>query len=162
MEGVLASLWVKLDVLAAQIINLVILFVVFKYFLWDKLSAALQERKDKLAKLEQAELAYDEMIAQASVKRDELIAAGTASKKQIISDATALAEIKKAEIIEAAQAQAAHIKAQADQSREAEKTQLYTEFESLVKKTASLALNKLIPSKADAYASYLEEIDMKQ
>jgi len=144
--------------LAAQIINLLILFFAFKYLLGNKLTAALQERKAKLAKLDEAEAAYDELIAKAQSERDELIASGTASKKQLISEAAQLAEAKKLEIIEAAQAQATIIKAQADQAREAEKSELYTQFESMVKKTAMAGLKKLIPSKAEVYEQYMEEI----
>ena len=144
--------------MAAQIINLLILFFAFKYLLGNKLTAALQERKAKLAKLDEAEAAYDELIAKAQSERDELIASGTASKKQLISEAAQLAEAKKLEIIEAAQAQATIIKAQADQAREAEKSELYTQFESMVKKTAMAGLKKLIPSKAEVYEQYMEEI----
>lgn len=152
---------IKLDVLVVQLIHIWILFWVFKKLIGNSLIDAISERKAKLAKLDQAEAAYAELIAKAQSERDELVAAGTASKKQLIDEAKSLAEAKKTEILDAAQAQAAHIKAQADQAREAEKWELYAQFESMVKKTASAALKKLIPSKADTYASYLDEINLK-
>ena len=161
MEGILASLWVKLDVLAAQIINLLILFFAFKYLLGDKLSAALQERKDKLAKLDQAEAAYDALIAKANDDRDTLIAAGTASKKKLIEEAKQLAESKRDEIVAAAQHEAHIIKTQAEQKNKAQSTELYAQFETMVKKTALAGLKKLIPSKADMYEQYLDEISLK-
>jgi|GEM_PF-1003597 len=161
MEGILASLGIKLDVLVAQIINLIILFLVFKYFVGNKLSAALQERKAKLLKLEEAEEAYAELIAQANTERDVMIADASQSKKNMIEEAKQLAEAKKAEIISLAQQEAATIKAKADQAQKAQSDELYSNFESMVKSTAAAALKKLIPGKTDAHQSYVQEITVK-
>ena len=51
-----------------QIVNLVVFFLVFKYFLGDKITKSLKEREHLINKLKNAEHEYNKIIDDAKIK----------------------------------------------------------------------------------------------
>jgi len=64
---------IKLDVLIIQLIHVAILFRLFKKIIGDSLTQAIIKRKSLMAKLEDADKTYAEIIAEANEKSDALV-----------------------------------------------------------------------------------------
>lgn len=62
----------SLSVIVAQIINFWILFFIFKYFLWDKIISAIEERRRKLASLEKSDNLVKEKLAEAEAEAKKI------------------------------------------------------------------------------------------
>lgn len=62
----------SLPVIVAQIINFTILFFAFKYFLWDKIVAAIEERRKKLEALENSDDEVKAKLAEAEKEAKEI------------------------------------------------------------------------------------------
>lgn len=69
----LGPLTIKVDVLIVQLINLAILFWIFKKLFGDTLVKEIAKRKEMTLKLEQAHKEYDALIAQAHSEKEELL-----------------------------------------------------------------------------------------
>lgn len=155
----LTSLGIQPIVLLAMIINLAILFFAFKYFIWDKLQKSIEERRELMKKLEDADAEYERIIADANSQADEIFAQAEKEKQTLIDEWHAIGKKKQEQIISEANNEAEVVINQAKQKAEKLWKTLEDDFESSVKHTAMIAVRKLFDKK-DTWlqAKYIDEV----
>jgi len=124
-------------------INLLILFFSFKYFLWDSFTAYIAERKQKMKKIDAADRHAEEILEQAKSEANALVIEAWERKKKILADAESDAVwLREAKIL-AIEQEIARMKEDARRRLESDKQEFEKNFESLVKQTAFHVLKKL-------------------
>jgi F-type H+-transporting ATPase subunit b len=143
---------------AIQIINILIFFLVFKYFFADKILEAVEERKKLLEKIKKAEEEYQRIIAEAEEKKKQILQEAEEHKKKIIEEAEALAKQKAEQIIKEAQRKADEIIENAKAEAYKLKKELEDQWAESVKYTAKLVVNKLFEENKELQDQYLQKL----
>lgn len=149
--------WVLLNV-AFQILNLVIFFFIFKILFWDKIISSLNERRDLLNKIKNAEEEYDNIISSAKSESDRIIKEWLSHKESILSEAEELAKMEKSKIIDQANNKAKEIIDSAIQKAEWIQKQLEENWENSVKNTTKVVLNKIFEDNVEFQEDYLNKL----
>jgi F0F1-type ATP synthase membrane subunit b/b' len=155
---IFASLGIQPDVLAAQIINLLILFVIFKFAIGKKLQKGIEKRRALIKKLEHADEAYAEKIAQASKEAEKIIQEGLAKKDELIAEGGALATKIQKDASDSAQSKARKIIEDAEIKAKILEDEMSKSFSSGVKQVAALVVKKLIGDQPDIQSKYVDAI----
>lgn len=148
-----------------QAVNLVIFFWIFKYFFADKIISAVEERKQMLDKIKNAEKEYNDIVENAKSESESIINKALDHENKIIEEAKSTAEKKKEEIIQQAQKEADKIKDSAKEEFENYKKELEENWEEWVKRTSKEVVKKIFgedKSLQDEYISKLAKDFKKQ
>ena len=124
-------------VFVAQIINFAILFFAFKYFLWDKIVKALDDRKKKLEMISKIDSEIKEKIAKAKLEEEKLLSEARTKVDNMMSIWEATAKKTKKEILDKAKIEADWYISWARNEMEKEKL---TMLKSMKTKVVDLAL----------------------
>lgn len=89
-------------IILAQIINISIIFLIFKKFVADHLNEKLSERKSHLKKLEEADSYYAKKIEEADKEKQELMKKAKVEANSFLSQSENIANRKAEEIIKKA------------------------------------------------------------
>lgn len=155
----IVELWpltIKVDVLIVQLINLAILFFIFKKLFGDTLVKEIAKRKEMTKRLEQADEEYNILINKAQEEKNAILEEALAKKNDILKEAKELADQQKAKTIEQAQQDAKNIITQANQEAELKSRDLESHFVQGVKTTALAMVKKLFSSNKNLQESYIE------
>ena len=87
------------DLVVAGIVNFLVLVLLFRKFLWDKIVQQIEKRTQLLNKLKKADAEYKKMIEFARKESDNILQKAEKRKKEIVHEAHLLAEQQKTEII---------------------------------------------------------------
>jgi F0F1-type ATP synthase membrane subunit b/b' len=85
MEEQISTTTVIINILI-QVANLVIFFLIFKYFLGNKIAQTLEERECLIKKLKNAEFEYNAILEQAEAKKNSIFADALQKQKSIIQE----------------------------------------------------------------------------
>ena len=96
----------KIWLIIAQIINFSVLFFIFKYFLWDKIVKAIEERKLKLAKIAKIDSKIKEKLEESKKEAKKILKNAREESEEIIWEAEKIAKNKRASILEKAEQEA--------------------------------------------------------
>lgn len=146
----------KLELVVAALINFGILFFMFKYFLADKLSTAIEERRKHLEASSQAESLAKEKLQEAESQAEELIDAARSKAQDIENTASEIAKSNSQKEIEKAEKEAVHILTSANEQIEKEKLDMHTTMRSQIINVA-LKLNEKIFGKSSANKEFMEK-----
>lgn len=150
----------KLWIVIAQIINFWILFFIFKYFLWEKIVKAIEERRGHLKASEEAEDLAKEKIEQAEQEVVKILDSARAKAGEIEKSAEELSKNNTAKAIEQAEKEAKYIVEAAKEETEKQKLDMINSMRSKVL-DLSLKLNSKIFTKEVANKDFLEkELDV--
>lgn len=155
---------IKLDVLIIQIINIGILYWLLKKFVANMLVSYIQEKREQMRKLHDAQSVYQEYVDQGEAQKAKLIEEGKTHKQHLMQEATTVVEQAKEKMMEKAQHDAdAVVKKAHDQVKVLEKD-LADNREKSVKHTAQLVVKKLFKQDRELQSQYLDSIisEMKQ
>lgn len=111
------NLWV----IIAQLINFWILFYIFKHFLWDKLVAAIADRREKLEKIAKVDAQCRDKIDLTNKEAESILLEAKNKSNDMIDQAEILAKSKKAELIANAKKEAEWLVDSATRDMEKEK-----------------------------------------
>ena len=125
----LGPLTIKLDVLVVQIINVAILFFLFKKLFWDTLIEEISKRRAMTTKLEQAD--------------------------KLVTEAQELAKQEQEKILSKAAHEAHTIVEKAQKEAAAQKRDFENSFEQGVKQSAFAMVKKLFASNSKASETYV-------
>ena len=89
---------IDFGIIIAQVINLCILFYMFKRFVSDRLTLLIKERRELIKKLEEADERYDEKILAAQKQSQSILSGARTEAAVMMIDAKSLAD-QKADII---------------------------------------------------------------
>lgn len=155
----IVELWpltIKVDVLIIQLINLAILFFIFKKLFGDTLVKEIAKRKELTKRLEQAETEYNMLINKAQEEKNAILEEALEKKNEILKQAKELADQQKIKTMEQAQKDARNIINQANQEAELKSRDLDANFVQGVKTTSLAMIKKLFASNKNIQESYLQ------
>ena len=144
--------------LVAQILNFLILFFLFRAFLTKPIIKVIEDRRNLITKLENADNAYEEKIQLAKIQAREIIQEWIEKKDEMIAEAGILANKRKEEIIEAAHKDAQNALNEAKEKTDFLEKELADSFMESVKRTTVLVIKKLIHKDPKIKEEYMHEV----
>lgn len=147
---------IKVDVLLVQIINVLILFFMFKKLFGQTLVDEIKKRKSLTKKLQSAEVEYEALLAKAHQEKDTIIAEALKHKQNVLQEAMSLAEEARKQAIAKADAQAAEIIEKAQRDTTVAKEELLAHYEAWVKKTTMQVVEKIFHDDKKLQETYVD------
>jgi len=95
-----------LMIILAQVLNFLILFLIFKKFVADKLIASIATRRELIAKLDNAQEEYRKTLEMAYKEKEEILKEARASANLLSKDLIDLAKKRELEILAIAEKRA--------------------------------------------------------
>lgn len=141
----------------AQIINFLILFFLFKKFLTKPIATIIEDRRNLIKKLENADKVYEEKLEDARLQAKDIINEWMDRKEKLILEAWVLADKKRDEILADAKVQSEKLVHSAAEKAKILETELENNFINWVKRTSLLVVKKLVNTNKDIKDSYLDE-----
>jgi len=135
---------IHVDLVIAWIINFLILVLLFRKILWDKIVQQVEERKIMLNKLKKADDEYKKMIEFARKESDLIISKAEKRKDALIHEGHLIAEEDKKKIIKEWQYKVELMKADARRENEKLERQLKEEWVDSVKQTSKKVVKRLL------------------
>lgn len=83
---------IKIWIILAQLINFWIIFFIFKHFLWDKIVAIIEERRQKIKNLDDSDRVVKEKLEQAQKEADSIVSDAKSRWLEIQKNAEDLAK----------------------------------------------------------------------
>ncbi len=149
-DNMLQLVNINFDTIIFTLINTLIIFLLYKFLLHNKVMAVLDERKDKVnSEIKAAEAAQAEAEA---VKKEysERLEQSKEEAAKIVSAAVKRAGEREAEIIAQAQQEAAAIKVKAEESIELEKKKAINEIKDQIADIVIMASEKVCEKEISA------------
>ena len=135
---------IHVDLVIAWIINFLVLVLLFRKILWDKIVQQVEERKAMLKKLKKADDEYKKMIEFARKESDLIISRAEKRKDALIHEGHLIAEEDKKKIIKEWQYKVELMKADARRENEKLERQLKEEWVDSVKQTSKKVVKRLL------------------
>ena len=135
---------IHVDLVIAWIVNFLILVLLFRKILWDKIVQQVEERKAMLKKLKKADDEYKKMIEFARKESDLIISKAEKRKDALIHEGHLIAEEDKKKIIKEWQYKVELMKADARRENEKLERQLKEEWVDSVKQTSKKVVKRLL------------------
>jgi F0F1-type ATP synthase membrane subunit b/b' len=157
MEEHVSTSTVVINILI-QIGNLVIFFLIFKYFLGDKITETLEERERLIKKLKDAEFEYNAILKQADAKKELILADALQKQKTILLEGELLNKKLTQEIVEDAERKADNIIQNASTETKRIQEELTKNREDAVKTTTKSVVKKLLHEQKDLQDAYLKTL----
>lgn len=157
MEEHISTTTIIINVLI-QVANLVIFFLLFKYFLWDKITQSLEEREQLIKKLKNAESEYNAIIQQAEAEKELILADSLHKQKTILQEGELLNKKRNQEILDDAQRKAEEIIKQAATETKRAQEELASNRELAVKTTTKAVVKKLLKDDKHLQDDYLKTL----
>ena len=135
---------IHIDLVIAWIINFLVLVLLFRKILWDKIVQQVEERRVMLNKLKKADDEYKRMIEFARKESNLIISKAEKKKDELIHEAHLIAEEDKKKIIKEWQYKVELMKADARRENEKLERQLKEEWVDSVKQTSKKVVKRLL------------------
>lgn len=145
-----------IDILITQIINFLIIFFIFKKFLWDKIVTWIKNREELIEKLRNANVEYDNIIENANKQKKEIIDEWLEMKNKLIMEWKQLWQIEKNKLINEWKLNYNDIIEQAKLESTKIKQELEENWTNWVKQTSKILVKKLIETNPDIYDKYID------
>lgn len=144
--------------LVAQILNFLILFFLFRAFLTKPIIKVIEDRRNLITKLENADNAYEEKIQLAKIQAREIVQEWIEKKDEMVAEAWMLANKRKEEILENAHKEAKIVVNEAKEKTDFLEKELSESFIESVKRTTVLVLKKLTHKDPKIKHEYMDEV----
>ena len=141
-----------------QVVNILLVLVIFVWAFGKPLVKELKERDSLIRKLKAADEVYYQKIQEAEIKAKDIIAQGMMEKEHIITEWEALALKKQVEIIDEANRKHEKIISDAQNTTKTLEEQLEKNFVASVKKTSNSVVKRLLQSDKKLQEDYLDKI----
>jgi F-type H+-transporting ATPase subunit b len=143
------ALGINLGFFIAQIINITVMYLILRSFVWDGLVTSLENRRERIEKgLEDARIAA-EARENAEADAEQILQEARSEATQILAEARERAEESKREIANEADTEAEQIRAEARERAENERNQMLADMRGQVASLAMAAANRLIGESMD-------------
>ncbi len=151
---------IHIDLVIAWIINFLVLVLLFRKILWDKIVQQVEERRVILNKLKKADDEYKRMIEFARKESNLIISKAEKKKDELIHEAHLIAEEDKKKIIKEWERKVELMKADARRETDKLERHLKEEWVDSVKQTSKKVVKRLLKHDkelADDYFGVLVE-----
>ncbi|MCK9466931.1 MAG: hypothetical protein M0P94_01250 [Candidatus Absconditabacterales bacterium] len=147
-----------------QVVNLVIFFLFFKFFLGDKLSKSLEQRKALIEKLKNADQEYKNIIESAENKSREILSDAKKHSEAILEEGELLSKERSATILKEGEQKAKNILAEAHKEAKKIEEELANNRSTSLKSTSKLLVKKILQNDEDLQDKYLDSLinDLKK
>ena len=145
---------IHVDLVIAWIINFLILVLLFRKILWDKIVQQVEERKTMLKKLKKADDEYKKMIEFARKESDLIISRAEKRKDALIHEGHLIAEEDRKKILKEWQYKVELMKADARRENEKLERQLKEEWVDSVKQTSKKVVKRLLKQDKELADNY--------
>lgn len=143
------ALGINLGFFIAQLINITVMYLILRTFVWDGLVTSLENRRERIEKgLEDARIAA-EARENAEAEAESILQEARGEATQILAEARERAEESKKEMTDEAATEAEEIRAEARQRAENERNQMLADMRGQVASLAIAAANRLIGESMD-------------
>lgn len=157
MEEQISNSTVVLNVLI-QVANLIIFFLIFKYFLGDKITKTLEEREHLIKKLKNAEFEYNSILKQADAKKELILSDALQKQKIILQEGDLLNKKLNQEVLEDAKRKAEDIIQSANSETKRIQEELKNNRENSVKSTTKSVVKRLLKNDKELQDGYLKTL----
>lgn len=140
--------------IVAWIINFLIFIMLFRLLLWDRIVRVVEERKNMIERLKNADEEYNTMISNAKKESNDLISEAEQTKSKIIHEAHLIAESEKLKIIRDGEAKVEIMKENAAFEAQKLEKQLKEEWVNSVKMTSKKVVKRLLKRDKDLWDEY--------
>lgn len=147
---------IKLWLIFASIINFSIVFFIFKYFLWEKIVSAIEERRKNIKASEEAQDIAKLKMEEAQKEADDILNEARKKASEIQVYAEDLAKQNSNAIIERSEKDAAFMLESAKKQIEKEKLEMENDMKDKIL-DLSLKLNSKIFNKEAANKDFMEK-----
>lgn len=148
----------NVGILIAQWINFLVLLFVFKKFLGKPLTEALVQRREELAKAEDATKVYEDTMLKAEEEKKALLNEALEHKQQLAEEAKASAQKQADTILKDAEKNAEKLLKSAEEKAQKLSQDVEENFVEWVKSTAKVIVNKLFEKDVSLQEQYLDEL----
>ncbi len=135
---------IQIDLVLAGVVNFLILVLLFRKLLGDKIVQQVEQRKAMLEKLKKADDEYKKMIEFARKESDLIIEKAEKQKKNLIHEAHLIGEEEKSKILKEAQHKAELIQSDAKRDTEKLEKELKDQWVASVKETSKKVVKRLL------------------
>lgn len=146
---------INLWIVIAQVINFLIMFWIFNKFVAHPLSNEIAARNAHINKLKKADEEYANLLSNAEDKKNQILAEANMQKEKILDNAQQLASTQQANIIQQANEKANWIISKAQKDAEKLKSDLDSQFETSVKTTTKMVVNKIFETDKNLKDEYI-------
>lgn len=147
---------ISISLIFAQIINIFLLFFVFKILLANHLNKTIIERRRLLKRLESVDAEYEKVMREAEEKKEKLIKQAKKEAKILMQDAEILSKRKSQDILDKANFRVKMILEGGQKDLEKEKRKMLEWLKEHIIETAIL-LNKKVFSRPNVSKEFLEK-----
>jgi len=163
MEEPLSSTNVILNILI-QVVNLVIFFLFFKFFLGDKVSKWLKDRKILIEKLKNADQEYKNIIESAEAKSKDILLDAKKHSEAILVEWELLSKERSKAILKEWEQKAKNILAEAHKEAKKIEEELINSRSTSLKSTSKLLVKKILQNDENLQDKYLDALinDLKK
>jgi len=147
---------ISISLIFAQIINIFLLFFVFKILLANRLNKTIIERRRLLKRLESVDAEYEKVMREAEEKKEKLIKQAKKEAKILMQDAETLSKRKSQDILDKANFRVKMILEGGQKDIEKERKQMMEGLKDYIIETAIL-LNKKVFSRPNMSKEFLEK-----
>lgn len=147
-----------------QVLNLVIFFLLFKFFMWDKLSFELEEREKLIKKLKYADEEYQNILWKANEEANQIIVEAKKHSDDILYEREALAREHSQSILADGEYKAQQIVTQAEKEAKKLEEGLIASWSNSLKTTSKMLVKKILDNSEELQDKYLDTLidDLKK
>lgn len=141
-----------------QVINIIIFFGILWYFFGKKIKQWLQEKRELLDKLDNAEAAYQEIIDEANSEKQKMLDDVLQHKKTILEETKISSAQRDQEMLEKTERKIETLLHDAKKQADTMKTNLEESFMDGVKRATHVVVQKLIGKDVKLQEKYLDTL----
>lgn len=145
-----------ISIVIAQIINFLILFVIFKKFIADYLNDAITKREEELEKINNSHLYYEQKVKEANIQSEEIMTEAKQKADSFMAGSEKLAKNQIEELLEKANREAMYIIELWKKQLEKDKQDMMNELKDWVL-NLSLKLNKKLFDKETVNKDFIKK-----
>ncbi len=149
---------INIWILIAQSLNFLLILLLFKVFVWDKITKAIQARRAELAKADDATKAFQETVEKAQQEKKLLLEEALAHKNKILDEAHQAAQLKAEAVLDDAEKKARSTMSQAQERADKIEKDLQDSFVDAVKQTTNLVVKKLFDKDVALQEDYINTL----
>jgi len=160
--GDLSVISVNLWQIVISLLNLLVMFLILKKFLFKPVQKVLADRQNEVDEVYSAAEADREAASTMKSEYEQHLATAREEADDIVRSATQAAQRRSDAIVEEANAQATHVKQRAEQEIELERRQMLADVRSEISDMAVAIASKVVERElnADDHASLVDEFIM--
>ncbi|AHB41089.1 ATP synthase subunit b [candidate division SR1 bacterium RAAC1_SR1_1] len=160
----LESIGLDLFTVIAQIFNFLLLFWIFKRFLGDTISTSIEERRNLVKKLKNADVEYLEILDKAKIEAEDIISHAKKHSESILYEGETLAKEHSKTILKEGEQKAKAILLQAEKEAKKLEESLTNNWTDSLKRTSKMLVKKILGSDEKLQDKYLDTLisDLKK